>query len=64
MNVEELMASLWPLWEELYDTTLAKDPYFEEVVFEHLCVGWCLAKGLSVANAQKFYQSCVGKGKF
>jgi hypothetical protein len=45
-------------WAELYKSRLFNDD-FQECDFESLCVGWCLALGLSTDDAFTFYRRQV-----
>lgn len=55
---------LWKEWEKTYDTVFTANEYFEDVNFESLCVGWCIAKGLTLLQAQEFFAEAVHRGVF
>lgn len=60
----ETKDNLFKMWEtELYDK-LDLEEEFGDYVFEHLAVGFFIAKGCSPEEARNMYQHCINKGKF
>lgn len=50
-------------WKAIH-IMLTTDPYCEHWIeneshFESICVGWCLAKGLTLMLAMDFYQAMI-----
>ena len=57
------LAALNARWKEFYDETSDND-LLADADFESLCVGWCLAKGLTVEESYDFYQTQISLGYF
>jgi len=60
------MKNLQTKWELVFET-LGKDENLwwsnEEGHYESICVGFCLAKGLSLEQALEFYETQVKSGE-
>lgn len=51
-------AELLAQWREAYAKFIADDAS-AEWDFESLCIGWCVAKGLSTEQGYNFYQEMI-----
>jgi hypothetical protein len=45
-------------WRETYKR-FNEDSRLENADYESLCVGWCVAKGLTIKEAFSFYQKMI-----
>lgn len=53
-------------WRLIYAQASLIEEYSDKraIDWESLCIGWCLAKGLSIKTAYAFYQKMIPLGLF
>jgi hypothetical protein len=62
MTTQNSKKQLIKEWKKAFKI-LCKDEVCGDWDFESLCIGWCLAKGLSTKEGSNFYQERVHYGE-
>jgi hypothetical protein len=66
MKLAEALPVLTEEWRKVHAQPEGIDALADKggADWECLCVGWCLAKGLSIEDAYAFYREMIGRGLF